>query len=146
MARVADVEVASARRRLVIPAADLDWQFVRSSGPGGQHVNRTSSKAVLRFFVRRTACLPDDVRQRILQREAARITGDGCIVIVSQRHREQGRNVADCLDKLVTLVGRALEPPRTRRRTKPPRSAAAERLAGKKRRGETKRLRGAPAD
>ena len=146
MARGADVEVGSARRRLVIPAAELEWTFVRSSGPGGQHVNRTSSKAVLRFCVRRSAALPDDVRQRILQREASRITGDGCVVIVSQRHREQGRNVADCLDKLATLVRRALEPPRTRRRTKPPRSAATERLAGKKRRGETKRLRGAPVD
>ena len=125
-----------------IPADALEWQFVRSSGPGGQHVNRTSSKAMLRFCARSSQHLPEDVRQRFLTREKSRITRDGSIIITSQRYRDQPKNVADCLAKLSVLLERALVVPRVRRRTKKPRSAIARRLTGKRLRGETKRLRG----
>lgn len=128
--------------RVVIPAAELEWQFVRSSGPGGQHVNRTSSKAVLRFDARRSPSLPDDVRARLLEREKSRLTRDGALVITSQRHRDQPRNVADCLAKLSEIVARSLAPPKRRRPTKTPRSAVKKRLEGKRRHAETKRLRG----
>ena len=90
--------------RVVIPAAALEWQFVRSSGPGGQHVNRTSTKAVLRFDARHSPHLPEDVRSRLLEREQAQLTRDGALVIASQRHRDQSRNVADCLEKLAALL------------------------------------------
>jgi len=126
---------------LVIPAAALEWQFARSSGPGGQHVNRTSSKAVLRFAAAHSPHLPEDVRRRLLDRERARLTREGAIVISSQRHRDQSRNVADCLEKLSELLARALVVPKKRRRTKAPRSAAVNRLDSKRRRSETKRLR-----
>lgn len=126
---------------LLIPAGALEWQFARSGGPGGQHVNRTSSKALLRFDALRSPHLPDDVRRRLLQRERARLTGDGAILISSQRHRDQSRNVADCLEKLAELLERALIVPKTRRGSTTPRAAKAKRLESKHRRSETKRLR-----
>ncbi|MFM8986704.1 MAG: aminoacyl-tRNA hydrolase, partial [Planctomycetia bacterium] len=95
---------------MIVPGEALDWQFVRSSGPGGQHVNRTSSKAVLRFDPRACPGLPDDVRHRLLERERPRLTQDGAILITRQRHREQPRNVADCLAKLSAILERALVP------------------------------------
>ncbi|MEI6241044.1 MAG: alternative ribosome rescue aminoacyl-tRNA hydrolase ArfB [Planctomycetia bacterium] len=128
--------------RVVIPASALEWQFVRSSGPGGQHVNRTSSKAVLRFDARHSPHLPDDVRSRLLERERSRLTRDGALVITSQRHRDQPRNVADCLAKLSAILARSLVAPKKRRPTKTPRSVVKKRLEGKRRRSETKRLRG----
>ena len=118
----------------------------RSSGPGGQHVNRTSSKAVLRFDARHSPHLPEAVRHRLLDRERARLTKEGVLVISSQRHRDQRQNIADCLAKLSALVERALLPPKVRRKTKTPRSVIAKRLEGKRRRAETKRLRGRPTD
>ena len=137
MAKEKEIRVGS----LFIPAAALEWQFARSSGPGGQHVNRTSSKAVLRFDAVHSPHLPEDVRRRLLGRERARLTREGALVISSQRHRDQSRNVADCLEKLSQLLERALVVPKKRRRTKAPRSAAAKRLDTKRHRSETKRLR-----
>lgn len=138
--------VATGSGRIVIPAEFLQWQFARSAGPGGQHVNRTATKAVLRFDAAGCTHLPPDVRQRLLVREAARLTRDGELVIASQRHREQPRNVADCLAKLAAAIERAARPPKVRRATRVPRSAKAARLQAKKRRGDTKRLRRAPPD
>lgn len=136
--------IRAADGRVVIPAAALEWQFVRSSGPGGQHVNRTSSKAVLRFDVARTPHLPEDVRARFLDQQRSRLTQDGSIVIASQRHRDQPRNVADCLAKLSALIERAAVKPRVRRKTKTPRSAVAKRLDTKRRRSDVKRGRRSP--
>ncbi len=141
-----DKEIRLGDGRLVIPASELSWQFVRSSGPGGQHVNRTSSKAVLRFDVRHSPSLPDPVRRRLVALVAARLTQEGHLVITGQRFRDQPQNVADCMAKLSALLARALDPPKTRRRTKVPRSVIAERLAGKRRRSETKALRRRPAE
>jgi ribosome-associated protein len=132
--------------RVVIPAAGLEWQFVRSSGPGGQHVNRTSSKAVLRFDARHSPYLPEDVRSRLLEHERPRLTREGALLITSQKHRDQPRNIADCLAKLSAIVARALVAPKRRRPTKTPRSVVKKRLAGKRHRSETKRLRGRIGD
>jgi len=142
----AEKEIRLGNGRVVIPAEALEWQFVRSSGPGGQHVNRTSSKAVLRFDARHSPHLPEDVRHRLLAAEQPRLTRTGALVITSQRFREQPKNVADCLAKLSAIIARALVPPKVRRRTKQPRSVTAKRLEGKRRRAETKRLRGRPAE
>jgi ribosome-associated protein len=81
-----------------------------------------------------------------LEREKARLTNDGALVITSQRHRAQPQNIADCLAKLSTIIERALTPPKVRRRTKKPRSMIAKRLAGKRHRSETKQLRRQPPD
>lgn len=131
---------------IVIPAAALEWQFVRSSGPGGQHVNRTSSKAVLRFVVRHSPHLPAEVCSRLIAAVAPRLTKEGALLIASQEHRDRGRNVADCRNKLARLVARAAVPPKPRRRTKVPRSAVAGRLDAKRLRGSTKRLRRPPVE
>lgn len=146
MARARTLNVEAGGRQIVIPAESLEWQFARSAGPGGQHVNRTSSKAVLRFQARRCPFLPEDIRQRLLARERSRLTLDGDLVITSQRHREQPRNVADCLAKLSAILERAMLPPKARRPTRVPRAAKAARLDAKKRRGTTKRLRRTPAE
>jgi ribosome-associated protein len=126
---------------LRIPADALEWQFARSGGPGGQHVNRTSSKAILRFDAVHSPHLPDDVRRRLVARVRPRLTRDGALVIASQRHRDQSRNVADCLEKLGELLEHALIVPKKRRATRTPRAAVARRLESKRRVSATKRLR-----
>jgi ribosome-associated protein len=144
MPRSKSLHVSDGRREVVIPAEALDWQFARSSGPGGQHVNRTSSKAMLRFDVAGSPHLPDDVRHRVLAREKSRLAGAGTLVIASQVHRDQSRNVADCLDRLSDVIRGALTPPKRRRPTRTPRSAVAKRLDVKKRRSQTKQMRQRP--
>lgn len=139
-------EIRAGGGAVTIPAEALEWQFVRSGGPGGQHVNRTSSKAVLRFDARHSPHLPEDVRRRLLERERPRLTRNGFLVITSQRHRDQPKNVADCLAKLSVMIERALVVPKVRRRTRTPRSVVARRLEGKRRRSATKRLRGRPQE
>lgn len=141
-----DKELRLGGGAVVIPAAELEWQFARSGGPGGQHVNRTSSKAVLRFDVRRSPSLPEPVRRRLLASVASRLTTEGELVISSQRFREQPQNVADCMAKLSALVEKAIRPPTPRRPTKVPRAAIARRLTGKRRRAETKSLRRRPVE
>jgi len=138
------IRVAIGGRTIVIPAECLEWQFARSSGPGGQHVNRTSSKAILRFDLTRSPHLPDDVRRRMLAAVASRLAGDGTLLLTSQRHRERGRNVADCRAKLAVLVARCLAPPPVRRPTRRPRAAVERRLVAKKHRGRTKATRKPP--
>jgi ribosome-associated protein len=144
MPRPRFLHVSDGRREVVIPAEALEWQFARSGGPGGQHVNRTSSKAVLRFHVAGSPHLPDDVRGRILARERSRLAGDGTLVIASQVHRDQSRNVADCLDRLSEVIRGSLTPPKRRRATRTPRAAVAKRLDTKKRRSQTKQMRRRP--
>ena len=132
--------------KVVIPPEALEWQFARSSGPGGQHVNRTSSKALLRFDARHTPHLPEAMRRRLLALVGPQLTREGSLIITSHRHRDQPQNVADCLEKLSALLEQALIVPRIRRRTRTPRSAIAKRLEGKRLRSKTKSLRGQPAE
>src|SRR5438132_8507227 len=87
-----------------IPEEELRWRFVRSSGPGGQNVNKVASKAVLHWDVAHTARLAADVKERLRSRNRRRFTSAGVLVIASQRFRDQERNRQDCLEKLCTLV------------------------------------------
>jgi ribosome-associated protein len=144
MPRNDSVRITDGQREVVIPGTAIEWQFARSGGPGGQHVNRTSTKAMLRFDLARSPHLPDDVRRRMVARVGSRLAADGTLVITSQVHRDQARNVADCIDRLSDLVRRSLAPPKRRRETRTPRSAIADRLDSKKRRAQTKRLRRRP--
>ncbi|MFM7206974.1 MAG: alternative ribosome rescue aminoacyl-tRNA hydrolase ArfB [Planctomycetaceae bacterium] len=144
MARPRTLRVSDGSREVVIPGEAIEWQFARSSGPGGQHVNRTSSKAVLRFDVAGSPHLPADVRARILARERSRLAGSGVLVIASQEHRDQPRNVAACLDRLADVIRRCLTPPKRRRPTRTPKSAVAKRLDTKRRRSQKKQLRQRP--
>jgi len=146
MPRHREIRVSDGVREIVIPAGSISWQFARSGGPGGQHVNRTSSKAVLRFDAARSPHLPDDARRRLLAREKAWLTDSGELVIASQVHRDQSQNVAECLTRFTEAIRRSLTPPKRRKRTRPPRSAATSRLDEKRRRGAAKRLRRRPDD
>jgi ribosome-associated protein len=127
--------------RISIDEAELDESFVRSSGPGGQNVNKLSTAVQLRFDVRGSPSLPNDVAVRLMRLAGKRLTKDGVIVIVAQRHRTQERNRADALERLVELIREAAVPPVPRRATKPPRSSKKQRLESKKRRSGIKSLR-----
>jgi ribosome-associated protein len=131
--------------RISIPRSELKFSFVRSSGPGGQNVNKVASKAVLRWAVAKSPSLPDQVRQRFLERYGRRINDRGEILIASQRYRDQARNIEDCLAKLRELVLSVAPAPKPRRKTQVPRAAKETRLQGKREAAEKKRHRRPPA-
>jgi ribosome-associated protein len=132
--------------RLSVPLHELNFDFARSSGPGGQNVNKVNSKVILHWDVTRSPSIPDDVRQRFLERYRQRVNKAGELVIHSQRFRDQGRNVADCIDKLRDLLLSVATVPKARKRTRPTRSAVEQRLQQKKRRSQTKQQRGGGND
>ena len=105
--------------KISVPLRELQFTFARSSGPGGQNVNKLNTKATLRWQVDRTKSLPVDVKNRFRQKYANRITQDGSLLITSQRFRDRGRNVADCLAKLRKMILAVSDPPKPRRPTKP---------------------------
>lgn len=127
--------------RLRIPDDEFSWTFVRSSGPGGQNVNKVASKAVLRWNVVASPSIPDDVKARLQQQQRRRISSSGDLLLSSQRYRDQERNRLDCLDKLAEMIRAAATVPKTRRKTKPSRGARERRLAAKKRRSALKSSR-----
>jgi ribosome-associated protein len=130
---------------IAVPLRELRFEFTRASGPGGQNGNKRATRATLRFAARSSPSLPEDVRARLLALCARRLTAAGELVISSQRFRDQGRNVADCLEKLRALLREAAEPPRPRRPTRPGRAAGERRLREKRLRSEAKRRRAKPA-
>jgi ribosome-associated protein len=125
-----------------IDEREIDEQFVRASGPGGQNVNKLSTAVQLRFDVRRSPSLAPEVRTRLERLAGARLTRDGVLVIIAQRHRTQGRNREDALARLIDLIRQAEIRPVKRRPTKPTKASRERRIEGKKRRSGIKRLRG----
>lgn len=115
--------------------------FVRSSGPGGQNVNKLSTAVQLRFDVKNSPNLPDDVRQRLMRLAGRRLTKDGVLVLIAQSHRTQERNRADALARLIALIEEASIAPTPRRATKPTYASRQRRLDSKTRRSTTKALR-----
>lgn len=133
-------------RRLVIPDAELSERFSRSSGPGGQGVNTTSSRVELSFDVARSPAVPEDLRARLLARLAHRLTG-GVLTIAVSEHRAQLANREAARQRLATVLREAAAPPpRKRRPTKPTKGSQERRLAGKRRRSDIKRARRRPFD
>ncbi len=128
-------------RRLVIPGREIELAFTTSGGPGGQHANRSSTRVELAWNVERSAVLSPEQRRLICAYLKGRIDSSGTLRLASDTHRSQLRNREDVIERLATLIGRALVPRRTRRATKPSRAVREKRLTAKKRRGETKRRR-----
>ncbi len=127
--------------RIGIRLKELRFSFSRSSGAGGQNVNKVNTKATLRWDVMGSPSLPNDVRDRFLRSYRRRITADGDFVLRSQRFRDRGRNVADCLEKLRAMLAEVAVPRRPRKRTRPTRAAVERRLAGKQRASVKKKQR-----
>jgi ribosome-associated protein len=124
-----------------IDEREIEENFVRASGPGGQNVNKLSTAVQLRFDVRGSPSLPAEVRARLERLAGARLTRDGVLVIIAQRHRTQARNREDALDRLIALIRQAAIAPRPRRSTRPSKAARQRRVDTKKRRSSVKRLR-----
>jgi ribosome-associated protein len=124
-----------------IDESELKESFVRASGPGGQNVNKLSTAVQLRFDVRRSPSLPNDVAVRLMRIAGKRITKEGVLVITAQNHRTQERNRAEALDRLIAMVREAAVRPVPRKATRPPPASRRERLESKKRRSAVKHLR-----
>jgi ribosome-associated protein len=120
---------------------ELQMDFVRASGPGGQKVNKAATAVQLRFDIPNSPSLPDDVRERLIRLAGKRVTEDGVLVIEARRYRTQERNRKDAIDRLITLIEEAAVEPKPRRKTKPTRASKERRLEEKRRRSAVKRLR-----
>jgi ribosome-associated protein len=126
---------------IAIDERELTESFIRSSGPGGQNVNKLETAVQLRFDVRHSPSLPEGVRLRLERLAGKRLTRDGVLIITAQRFRTQERNREDALERLLALVREAAVPPIPRKPTKPPFSSRKRRLEGKRRRSTIKGLR-----
>jgi ribosome-associated protein len=133
-------------RGILVPEAAIEWHAVRSSGPGGQNVNKVASKVELRVDLKAIAGLSAPARARLESLASSRVDSDGRLLVTSQRTRDQHRNLDDARDKVRKLVERAMREPRPRRLTQPSRAAAERRLRKKRVRGAVKRIRRSPAD
>jgi ribosome-associated protein len=140
-----DTAVIRVTAHISIDEREIEESFVRSSGPGGQNVNKLATAVQLRFDVRGSPSLPGDVRARLERLAGARLTNDGVLVISAQRHRTQLRNRQDALERLIDLIRQAAIRPRPRRPTKPTAGSRERRIEGKKRRGGIKERRSRPS-
>ncbi|WP_374575890.1 alternative ribosome rescue aminoacyl-tRNA hydrolase ArfB [Phenylobacterium sp.] len=129
---------------IAIDEDELVYAFVRASGPGGQHVNKTSTAVELRFDARRSPSLPEPVRARLEKLAGARLTNDGVIVLFAQNRRSQELNRQDAVERLVELIRKAAEIPKRRKPTRPTLASKTRRLEAKARRSGVKSTRGRP--
>jgi ribosome-associated protein len=128
-------------RSIALDEGEIEERFIRASGPGGQNVNKLASAVQLRFDVRRSPALPEPVRARLETLAGRRLTQNGVLVITAQRHRTQERNRKDALERLIALIQRAAEIPRTRRPTRPTLASRVRRLEDKRHQARAKAAR-----
>ena len=124
--------------------SELDEQFVRSPGPGGQNVNKVATAVQLRFDVARSPSLADSIKQRLMRLAGRRVSMQGVLTIEAHRFRTRERNRKDALERLVDLIGKAAHQPKPRKKTKPTRASKERRLKSKRRRALTISMRGSP--
>jgi ribosome-associated protein len=132
------IEITSS---LKIDESEIQIDFVRASGPGGQNVNKVSTAAQLRFNVHNSPALVPEVKERLIKLAGSRITEDGLLIIEAKRYRTQEQNRLDAIARLIALVQQALVEPKLRRKTRPSRTSSAARVDSKVRHGEVKRTR-----
>jgi ribosome-associated protein len=125
-----------------IDDSELAYDFIRASGPGGQNVNKVATSVQLRFDVRHSPSLTAEVKERLIKLAGSRVTGEGVLIIEAKRYRTQEQNRYDATQRLITWIQKALVKPKERKATRPTLTAKAARLGAKKKRGETKRIRG----
>jgi ribosome-associated protein len=126
-----------------IPDEEFEWKFIRSSGPGGQNVNKVASAVQLRFLLPRNVSLPVAARNRLRRLAGQRLIDDGSILISARSERSQEQNRRDALERLAELIRAALIEPKVRKKTRPTLGSKERRIESKKRRGTTKQGRGA---
>ena len=128
-------------RTLAIGEDELSETFVRSSGPGGQNVNKVSTAVHLRFDLDRSPSLPEDVKARLKKVAGRRLTDAGVLVIRAERFRSQEKNRQDARERLITLIRKAAQPPRRRKKTRPTAASRERRLGNKQHRSRIKKMR-----
>ena len=128
---------------LVIPNEEFEWKAIRSSGPGGQNVNKVASAVQLRFLLPANTNLPAAARNRLRRLAGQRLIDDGSILVTARGERSQEQNRRDALDRIAQLIRAALIEPKPRKKTRPTRASKERRIESKKRRGATKQGRGA---
>jgi len=129
-----------------IPAHEISFEYIRASGPGGQHVNKTSTAVQLRFHITNSLSLSEDVKRRLAHLCGSRVTRDGELIITAQRFRSQEANRRDALERLRSFIARAAQPARIRRKTDVPKASRRRRLLAKNIRGQVKKLRARAGD
>jgi len=126
-----------------IPDEEFEWKFIRSSGPGGQNVNKVASAVQLRFLLLRNSSLPTAAKNRLRRMAGQKLLDDGSILISARSERSQDQNRRDALERLAELIRVALIEPKIRKKTRPTLASKERRMESKKRRGTTKQGRGA---
>lgn len=139
---MSDESVVQINDGLWIPRAELSYRASRSGGPGGQHVNTSSTRIELLWDVGATPSLSDEQRARVQERLANRINTEGVLLLASSEHRSQSQNKDSVTARFAEMLAAALKVPKRRKRTRMPRAAKEKRLKAKKERAQTKRMRG----